>query len=229
VSYWGQRSYHRNRQAAQQADSSVTVRYGDTVVLVTACISDEARENSDFVRLTVDYEERHYAVGKIPGSFMRRESRPGEQATLAARLCDRSIRPLFLKSLPNDIQVVITVLSSDQENDPDVLGVIGASAALTTSSIPFFGPIGATRVGYIDGKLVLNPLLPQMNDSLLDLVVASSRDNIVMVEAGCKEIAPEIYLEAVKLAHEENQKIIKLQDDLRSAIGKPRGKSRDSR
>jgi polyribonucleotide nucleotidyltransferase len=207
---------------AQQADSSVTVRYGDTVVLVTACISDEAKENSDFVRLTVDYEERHYAVGKIPGSFMRREGRPGEQATLAARLCDRSIRPLFLKSLPNDIQVVITVLSTDQENDPDVLGVIGASAALTTSSIPFFGPIGATRVGYLDGKFIINPLLPQMNDSLLDLVVASSRDNIVMVEAGCKEIAPEIYIEAVKLAHEENQKIIKLQDDLRDAIGKPK-------
>ena len=120
------------------------VRYGDTVVLVTACISDEAKENSDFVRLTVDYEERHYAVGKIPGSFMRREGRPGEQATLAARLCDRSIRPLFLKSLPNDIQVVITVLSTDQENDPDVLAVIGASAALTISSIPFYGPIGAT-------------------------------------------------------------------------------------
>jgi len=207
---------------AQQADSSVTVRYGDTVVLVTACISDEIKEKADFVRLTVDYEERHYAVGKIPGSFMRREGRPGEQATLAARLCDRSIRPLFLKSLPNDIQVVITVLSTDQENDPDVLGVIGASAALTISSIPFYGPIAATRVGYIDGKMVLNPLLPQMNDSALDLVVSSSRDNIVMVEAGCKELSSEIYLEAMKIAHEENQKIIKLQDELRQAIGKPK-------
>jgi polyribonucleotide nucleotidyltransferase len=207
---------------AQQADSSVTVRYGDTVVLVTACISDEIKEGSDFVRLTVDYEERHYAVGKIPGSFMRREGRPGEQAILAARLCDRSIRPLFLKSLPNDIQVVVTILSTDQENDPDVVAVIGASAALTISTIPFAGPISATRVGYIDGKYVLNPLLPQMNDSLLDLVVASSRENIVMVEAGCKEIAPEIYLEAVKLAHEENQKIIKLQDEMKEAVGKPK-------
>ncbi len=207
---------------AQQADSAVVVRYGDTVVLVTACISDEARENSDFVRLTVDYEERHYAIGKIPGSFMRREGRPGEQATLAARLCDRSIRPLFLKSLPNDIQVVVTVLSTDQENDPDVLAVIGASAALTVSSIPFFGPIGATRVGYIDGKMVLNPLLPQMNDSVLDLVVASSRDNIVMVEAGCREIDPAIYIEALRIAHEENQKVIRLQDQLREAIGKPK-------
>jgi len=205
---------------AQQADSAVTVRYGDTVVLVTACISDDVKENSDFVRLTVDYEERHYAVGKIPGSFLRREGRPGEQATLAARLCDRSIRPLFLKSLPNDIQVVVTVLSTDQENDPDVLAVIGASAALTVSSIPFAGPIGASRIGYIDGKMVLNPLLPQMNDSLLDLVVASSRENIVMVEAGSREIDPGIYLEAVKYAHEENQKLIKLQDDLREAIGK---------
>jgi polyribonucleotide nucleotidyltransferase len=211
-----------NGKLAQQADSAVVVRYGDTVVLVTACISDEAKEKSDFVRLTVDYEERHYAIGKIPGSFLRREGRPGEQATLAARLCDRSIRPLFLKSLPNDIQVVVTVLSSDQENDPDVLAVIGASAALTISSIPFYGPIGATRVGYVDGKMVVNPLLPQMNDSTLDLVVASSRDNIVMVEAGCKEIPPEVYIEALKIAHEENQKVIKLQDELREAIGKPK-------
>lgn len=207
---------------AQQADSSVVVRYGDTVILVTACISEELKEGSDFVRLTVDYEERHYAVGKIPGSFMRREGRPGEQAILAARMCDRSIRPLFSKSLPNDIQIVVTILSTDQENDPDVLAVIGASAALTVSSIPFDGPIGATRVGFLDGKYVLNPLLPQMNDSQLDLVVASSRDDIVMVEAGCKEIAPEIYLEAVKLAHEENQKIIKLQDEMKAAIGKPK-------
>jgi len=207
---------------AQQADSAVTVRYGDTVVLVTACISEEIKEATDFVRLTVDYEERHYAVGKIPGSFLRREGRPGEQAILAARLCDRSIRPLFLKSLPNDIQIIVTVLSTDQENDPDVLAVNGASAALTISSIPFDGPVGATRVGYIDGKFVLNPLLPQMNDSLLDLVVTSSRDNIVMVEAGCKEISPDIYLEAVKLAHIENQKIIKLQDDMREVTGKPK-------
>lgn len=209
-------------ELAQQADSSVVVRYGDTVVLVTACISDEAKEGADFVRLTVDYEERHYAVGKIPGSFMRREGRPGEQATLAARMCDRSIRPLFLKTLPNDIQVVVTILSTDRENDPDVVALIGASAALTTSSIPFAGPIGATRVGYIDGKFVLNPLLPQMNDSLLDLVVASSRDNIVMVEAGCKQIAADIYLEAVRLAHEENQKIVKLQDEMKAALGKPK-------
>lgn len=207
---------------AQQANSSVTVRYGDTVVLVTACISEEVKESSDFLRLTVDFEERHYAVGKIPGSFLRREGRPGEQATLAARLCDRSIRPLFLKSLPNEIQVVVTVLSTDQENDPDILGVIGASAALSISSIPFSGPIGATRVGYIDGKYVINPLLTQMDESLLDLVVASSGENIVMVEAGCKEIAADIYLEAVRLAHEENQKIIKLQNEMCTAVGKPK-------
>lgn len=205
---------------AQQADSSVTVRYGDTVVLVTACISEEVKESSDFLRLTVDFEERHYAVGKIPGSFLRREGRPGEQATLAARLCDRSIRPLFLKSLPNEIQVVVTVLSTDQENDPDILGVIGASVALSISSIPFSGPIGATRVGYIDGKYVINPLLTQMDESLLDLVVASSGENIVMVEAGCKEIAADIYLEAVRLAHQENQKIIKLQNEMCTAVGK---------
>lgn len=207
---------------AKQADSSVTVKCGDTIVLVAACISEETKEATDFVRLTVDYEERHYAAGKIPGSFMRREGRPGEKAILAARLCDRSIRPLFLKTLPNDIQVVITVLSTDQENDPDIMGVIGASTALTISDIPFDGPISATCVGYIDGKFVLNPLLPQMSSSSLDLVVTSSRSDIVMVEAGCNEIAPELYLEALKIAHTENQRIIALQDEMRAAVGKPK-------
>ena len=165
---------------ARQADSAITVRYGDTVVLVTACISDETREGVDFVRLTVDYEERHYSVGKIPGSFIRREGRPSEQATLTCRLTDRSIRPLFHKSVHNDIQVVATVLSTDQENGPDILAVIGASAALTLSPIPFDGPISAVRVGYINDSLVLNPTWPQMTDSLLDLVVASTKEAVVM-------------------------------------------------
>src|SRR4030043_460235 len=151
---------------ATQADSAVTVRYGDTIVLVTACISDEPRGNGDFVHLTVDYEERHYAVGKIPGSFIRREGRPSQEATLAGRLTDRSLRPLFNKNLHNDVQIVVTVLSTDQENDPDILAVSGASAAMTLSSIPFYGPIGAVRVGYIDGNLVLNAPLPQLNNSL---------------------------------------------------------------
>jgi len=207
---------------AKQADSAVTVRYGDTLVLVTACIGDEPREGADFLHLTVDYEERHYAVGKIPGSFIRREGRPGEQATLAARLTDRSLRPLFPEGLCNDIQVVVTVLSTDQENDPEVLAVIGASAALAISAIPFNGPIAAVRIGCINGSLVLNPTLPQMNDSLLDLVVVSTKEAIVMLEAGAKEVSEELILEAIKLGHEANQEIIKLQEGLQRVCGRPK-------
>jgi polyribonucleotide nucleotidyltransferase len=207
---------------AAQADSAVTVRYGDTVVLVTVCISDEPRGNGDFVHLTIDYEERHYAVGKIPGSFIRREGRPSQEATLAGRLTDRSLRPLFDKNLRNDVQIVVTVLSTDQENDPDILAVSGASAAMTLSSIPFYGPIGAVRVGYVDGNLVLNPTLPQLNDSLLDLVVVSTREAIVMIEAGAKEVSEEIVLEAIKFGHEANQEIIRFQEDLRQVYGKPK-------
>ncbi len=207
---------------AKQADSAVTVRYGDTVVLVTVCMSDEPREGDDFVHLTVDYEERLYAVGKIPGSFIRREGRPSEQATLAGRLTDRSLRPLLDKNLHNDIQIVVTVLSTDQENDPDILAVNGASAALALSSIPFFGPVAAVRVGYINGSLVLNPTLPQMSGSLLDLVVASTKEAIVMVEAGAREVSEEIVLEAIKFGHEANQELVKFQENLQKSYGKPK-------
>jgi polyribonucleotide nucleotidyltransferase len=207
---------------AAQADSAVTVRYGDTVVLVTVCISDEPRGDGDFVHLTVDYEERHYAVGKIPGSFIRREGRPSEEATLAGRLTDRSLRPLFNKDLHNDVQIVVTVLSTDQENDPDILAVNGASAAMTISSIPFYGPVSAVRVGYLGGNLVLNPTLPQLVDSLLDLVIVSTREAIVMVEAGAKEVSEEIVLEGIKFGHQANQDIIKLQESLQQAYGKPK-------
>lgn len=207
---------------AQQAESAVTVRYGDTVILATVCVSSEPREGVDFVPLTVDYEERHYAVGKIPGSFIRREGRPGEEATLAGRLTDRSLRPLFDKNFHNDIQIIVTVLSTDQENDPDILAVIGASAAVHLSSIPFYGPVSAVRVGYIDGRLVLNPLLPQITSSLIDLVVASTREAIVMVEAGAKEAPEDIVLQAIRFGHEANQDILKLQEELRAAYGKPK-------
>jgi len=209
-------------ELAVQADSAVTVRYGDTVVLVTVCVSDEPRGDGDFVHLTVDYEERHYAVGKIPGSFIRREGRPSQEATLAGRLTDRSLRPLFDKNLRNDVQIVITVLSTDQENDPDILAVSGASAVMTLSSIPFYGPVSAVRVGYLGGNLVLNPTLPQLVDSLLDLVVVSTKEAIVMVEAGAKEVSEEIVLEGIKFGHQANQEIIKLQESLRQAYGKPK-------
>ncbi len=159
---------------AGQATGAVTVHYGDTVVLVTVCISDKPREGVDFLPLTVDYEERLYAVGKIPGGFIRREGRPSQEATLACRLTDRPLRPLLPKKWRNDIQLVITVLSADQENDPDILAVIGSSTVLSISEIPFEGPVSAVRIGYINDELVLNPTLPQLEDSLFDLVVAST-------------------------------------------------------
>ncbi len=207
---------------ATQADGAVTVQYGDTLVLVAACVSSEPRVGTDFLPLTVDYEERHYAAGKIPGSFIRRESRPSQAAILADRLTDRSLRPLFPKSFRNDIQVVITVLSADQENDPDVLAIVGASAALSLSAIPFEGPVGAVRVGCLDGELVLNPTFTQLGDSSLDLVVASTSDSLVMVEAGAKEVPDSLILEAIKFGQQANQGIIRLQQQLSEAGGKPK-------
>src|SRR4030042_1379205 len=194
-----------------QADSSVVVRYGDTVVLVTTCVGSPSQDKVDFVRLTVDYEERHYAVGKIPGSFIRREGRPSEQATLTARLTDRSLRPLLSKGMGNEVQIVITVLSTDQENAPDVLALIGASASLAMSSVPFMGPVGAVRVGYINNQFVVNPTLPQLNDSLIDVVVASTKNAVLMVEAEGKEASEEIFKEAIRIGHEANQEMIKIQ------------------
>ncbi len=205
---------------AQQANGAVAVQYGNTVVLVTACASSEPREGIDFAPLTVDYEERLYAAGKIPGSFIRREGRPTEEAVITSRLIDRSLRPLLSKEFNYDVQVVATVLSVDQENDPDICALIGASAALTLSDIPFFGPISAVHVGYINDALVVNPPLAQMENSLLDIVVASTSKDIVMVEAGAKEISEEILLEAIKLGHEANQEVIKLQEELQRIYGK---------
>lgn len=207
---------------AQQAIAAVTVRYGETVVLVTACLGNKPREGVDFLPLTIDYEERLYAAGKIPGGFIRREGRPSQEATLASRLTDRPLRPLLPKEWRNDIQLVITVLSADQENDPDILAVIGSSAALTMSEIPFAGPVGAVRVGYINDQLVLNPTLAQLEDSLLDLVVASTKETVVMIEAGAREAPEDIILQAIQFGHEANQAIIKLQEELRAAYGKPK-------
>ncbi len=207
---------------AGQAGSAVTVRYGDAVVLVTACISDEPREGVDFLPLTVDYEERLYAAGKIPGGFIRREGRPSQEATLASRLTDRPLRPLLPKGWRNDIQLIITVLSADQENDPDILAVIGSSAALSMSEVPFEGPVSTVRIGYIDDQLILNPTLAQLEDSLLDLVVASTKQAVVMVEAGGREISEDIAVQAIKFGHEANQDIIRLQEQLQQACGKPK-------
>jgi len=207
---------------AGQADGSVTVRYGDTVVLVTACTSDEPREGVDFLPLTIDYEERLYAAGKIPGGFIRREGRPSQEAILACRLTDRPLRSLLPKTWRRDIQVIVTVLSADQENAPDVMAVIGGSAVLSMSQIPFGGPIGAVRVGYVDGELVINPTMPQLEESQLDLIVASSRDALVMVEAGAKEVSEDVMVRAIKFGHEAAQAIIAIQEQLVAACGKPK-------
>jgi len=207
---------------AGQATGAVTVHYGDTVVLVTVCISDKPREGVDFLPLTVDYEERLYAVGKIPGGFIRREGRPSQEATLACRLTDRPLRPLLPKKWRNDIQLVITVLSADQENDPDILAVIGSSAVLSISEVPFEGPVSAVRIGYINDELILNPTLPQLEDSLFDLVVASTKEAVVMVEAGAQEASEDIITQAIQFGHKANQDIIKLQEQLQQAYGKPK-------
>lgn len=204
------------------ANGAVTVRYGDTVVLVTVCTSTEPRPGVDFLPLTIDYEERLYAAGKIPGGFIRREGRPSEAATLASRLTDRPLRPLLPKSWRRDIQIVITVLSVDQENDADTLAVIGGSAVLAISDIPFYGPVGAVRVGLIDGQLVLNPSLTELDKSELDLVVVSTKEAVVMLEAGAKEISEDKMLEAIQFGHENNQEIIRLQEELQRFCGKPK-------
>jgi polyribonucleotide nucleotidyltransferase len=207
---------------ALQADVAITVRYGDTVVLVTAGVAEKGREGVDFLPLTVDYEERLYAAGKIPGGFIRREGRPSTDAVLSGRLADRTIRPLLPKSWRKDVQLIITVLSVDQLNDPDLLGVIGCSAAMALSPVPFYGPIGAVRIGYINDEYVINPTMAQMENSLIDLVVASSKKDVVMVEAGANEADEEIVLKAIKLAHEANQKIIQLQEELQQVCGQPK-------
>jgi polyribonucleotide nucleotidyltransferase len=204
---------------ARLAGGSVTVRYGDTMVLATANRS-EPRPGLDFFPLTVDFEERMYAAGKIPGGFIKREARPSENAILAARQTDRPIRPLFPEGYKDDVQLVITVLSTDQENDPDVVGTIGASAALTISEIPFNGPIGSVRVGRIGGEFVVNPTHSQLAESELDLIVAGTRDAIMMVEAGAKLLPEDVMAEAILFGHRALQPIVDLQVELQKAVGK---------
>ncbi len=205
-------------RVAEQSSGAVLVRYGDTVILATVVGSDEPREGIDFFPLTVDVEERMYAAGKIPGGFIKREGRATEHAILACRLADRPLRPLFPKGYRNDVQIVITVLSADQENDYDILGIVGASAALSVSDIPFAGPVAAVRVGYVDDHLVINPLESQMEHSRLDLAIAGTSDAVMMVEAGAKELPEDLMLEAVRFGHEALQDIIKMQEKLALAV-----------
>jgi polyribonucleotide nucleotidyltransferase len=207
---------------ARQANGSVLVSYGETVVLVTATLAQEPREGIDFFPLIVDYEERLYAAGRIPGSFFRREGRPSERAILTARLIDRSIRPLFPKGLRNDVQVVVTVLSVDLDNSPEFCGLVGASAALALSDIPFDGPLAAVVVGRVDGEFLLNPTLAQSVRSDLHLVIAGTRDAVVMVEAGATEVEEQVVLDAAAFARPYLGELVELQQEAVARMGKPK-------
>jgi len=209
-------------KVAKQADGSVVVRCGGTVVLSTAVASRTAMEGRDFLPLTVEYRERAYAGGRIPGGFFKREGRPDEKETLTCRLIDRPLRPLFPKGFRNEIQIINLVISADNENDPDVLAMIGSSCAMALSGIPFAGPVGAVRVALVDGKLVANPTYKQVAASPLELVMAGSEDAILMVESGGKEIAEEQMLEALAFGHERCKELTRIQKDLVTRAAKPR-------
>ncbi|HNY84263.1 MAG TPA: polyribonucleotide nucleotidyltransferase, partial [Anaerolineaceae bacterium] len=206
---------------ARQAGGSVTLTQGDTVIFAAATMGG-LREGADFFPLTVDYEERMYAGGRIPGSFFRREGRPSTDATLVARLTDRPLRPLFPHGMRNEVQVVLMSLSADAENAIDMLAINAGSAALMISDIPFGGPVGAVRVGFVDGKLIVNPTLQQMEVSTLDLRVAGTKDAILMVEAGAKEVTEVLMVEALQLAHQSIIPICELQERMAAEIGKPK-------
>lgn len=206
---------------AFQADGAVIVRSGDTAVLVTATASKNQREGIDFFPLSVEFEEKLYSVGKIPGGYIKREGRPSEKAILAARLIDRPIRPLFPKGYFNDVQIVATVLSAEPDIPPEVLAMIGSSAALSISGIPFAGPTGSVQVGLVDGEYVINPDSKQRELSRLDLTVAGTRDAVMMVEAGAKEVTEEEMLGAIMFAHEEIKRICDFIDGIKTDVGKP--------
>src|SRR3954454_2732686 len=193
---------------ARQADGAVLATYGETTVLATVVSAKEPKPGFDFFPLTVNYQERAYAAGRIPGGYFKREGRPSEKETLVSRLIDRPIRPLFVEGYKNDTQVVVTVLSHDLINDTDALAIVAASAALTLSGVPFMGPIGGARVGYINGAYKLNPPVPEMENSALDLVVAGTTDAVLMVESEAKELAEDVMLGAVMFGHKHFQPVI---------------------
>ena len=205
---------------ARQAGGAVVVRQGDTMVLVAATMASAAREGIDFFPLTVDYREKTYAAGKIPGSFFRREARPGELETLICRLIDRPIRPLFPKEFKNETQVVAMVVSHDGENPPDVNAITGASAALMISDIPFENPVAGARISRVDGKLIFNPNYEETAKSDLNLIMAGTADGIVMVESGANEVSEDEMMEALDFGHERIKKVIGIQIKLRELLGK---------
>jgi polyribonucleotide nucleotidyltransferase len=219
---WGGRTLTlETGRIARQADGAVLAKYGDTSVLATVVADRKPREGIDFFPLMVDYREKTYAAGKIPGGFFKREARPAEKETLTSRLIDRPIRPLFVDGFKNETQVLIAVLSHDMENDPDIVAMVAASAALTISGIPFMGPIGGARVGYIDGEYMLNPPIDQMEDTKLDLIVAGTGDAVLMVESEAEELAEDVMLGAVMFGHREMQPVIDCIIKLAEKAAKP--------
>ncbi|HZD41912.1 MAG TPA: polyribonucleotide nucleotidyltransferase, partial [Terriglobales bacterium] len=209
-------------KVAKQADGAALVQYGETVVLVTAVAAKEFKLDTDFFPLTVDYQEKTFAAGKIPGGFFKREGRPSEKEILTCRLIDRSIRPLFSEGLRCETQVIATVLSADRENDPDVVAMLGASVALHLSDIPFQGPIAGVRIGRINGRWCVNPTQSELQDSDTDIFLSAVRDGIVMVEGGAKVVPEDEILEALFTGHQATQKLLEIQEELRREIGKPK-------
>src|SRR5262244_3125823 len=207
---------------AKQAHGSVVVRMGENVVLATAVANADPREGIDFFPLTVDYREYTYAGGRIPGGFIKREGRPSEREILTSRQIDRPVRPLFPDGFRCETQVIAFVLSADTENDPDVVAINGASAALTISDIPFLGPIGAVRVGLVNGGFVINPTYAEMRESLLNIMVVGTAEGIVMIESGAKEVKEETVVDAIEFAHAEIKKICAAIIELREKTGKPK-------
>ena len=222
VDVGGQEIVFETGKLAKQADGAVAVRSGETMILATAVGRPDARPDADFFPLTVDVEERMYAAGKIPGGFFKREGRASERATLTARMIDRPIRPLWPKGFRNEVQVICTVLSADLVTPHDILCINGASAALMVSPLPFLGPVGAVRIGLIEGELVVNPSLEQLDESTLDLIVVGTKDALTMIEAGADQVPDETMLEAFELAHAEIRKICEALEGLREQAGKPK-------
>jgi polyribonucleotide nucleotidyltransferase len=207
-------------KVGRQADGAVLATYGETTVLCTVVAQKEPNPAVDFFPLTVHYQEKVYAVGRIPGGFFKREGRPSEKEVLTSRLVDRPIRPLFPVGFRNEVQVICTVLCHDLENDPDIVALVGASAALAISGVPFFGPVGAARVGFVDGQYILNPTPAQLADSQLDLIVAGTKNGVLMVESEARELPEDVMLGAVEFGHNAFQPVIDAIANLKAAAGK---------
>src|SRR5689334_10992102 len=205
-------------RVAKQADGSVVIRYGDTMLLVAAVAANSQREGIDFFPLTVEYRESNYAAGRIPGNYFRREGRPNEKEILTSRLIDRPCRPLFGEGFRNETQVVASVVSADPDNNPDVIAITGASCALYLSDIPFLNPIAGVRIGLIEGRYIINPTYDEVRESRLNLIVAGTEEAIVMVEAGANEVSEEIMVEALMLAHKEINRLCRWQKELYKAL-----------